>query len=164
MKYIKYEATGNSFVLVDSRSEGSCDYHDLAQKICSKDSGVGVDGLLYLENSDTADIFMRIVNPDGSEANMCGNGARVVVDYLQKSPIVIATKSGLVRGKIGIDGPMVELRVHSEAEPITFRDLEGIRVNTGVIHTSFLVDDVDKIKLNKIGKQIREMYDTNVNF
>ncbi|MGB3056911.1 MAG: diaminopimelate epimerase, partial [Candidatus Omnitrophota bacterium] len=78
--FTKVVASGNDFVIIDNRS-GELDTHDIdyssmARELCPRRFSVGADGLLVLENSDKADFRMRIINPDGSEVTMCGNGAR----------------------------------------------------------------------------------------
>ncbi len=98
--FIKLQATGNDFVLIDLRtkhpslsarphtpapllscSAGSClDYSILARTMCDRHFGVGSDGLLIVLDSEEADFRMRFFNPDGTE-DMCGNGTRCVVRY-----------------------------------------------------------------------------------
>ena len=84
IKFTKMVATGNDFVVTEVRSQKSevKNFSDLAEKICNRKYGVGADGLLVLEKSKKADIKMRIFNADGSEAEMCGNGARCAALYL----------------------------------------------------------------------------------
>jgi diaminopimelate epimerase len=80
MKFTKMQGTGNDFVVVDARDLGR-DWSKLAVAICDRHFGVGGDGLLLVRPSDDADLRMRIFNPDGSEAEMCGNGIRCFVKY-----------------------------------------------------------------------------------
>jgi len=84
MKFVKMQATGNDFILIDGRYIER-DLPWLAQPICNRHFGVGSDGLLLLLSSEVADFRMRMFNPDGSEAEACGNGLRCfgkyVVDY-----------------------------------------------------------------------------------
>ena len=83
MYFQKYEACGNDYVLVDSSVCGNLDWSRLAQEICKRRFSVGADGLLVVSPaaSDEAHARMRIFNPDGSEADMCGNGVRCVAKY-----------------------------------------------------------------------------------
>ena len=83
MYFQKYEACGNDYVLVDSSVCGNLDGSRLAQEICKRRFSVGADGLLVVSpaDSDVAHARMRIFNPDGSEADMCGNGVRCVAKY-----------------------------------------------------------------------------------
>lgn len=76
MKFVKMHGTGNDFVMVDGRGLQAQDWSTLAQQVCDRHFGVGADGLILLLPSDVADLRMRMWNPDGSEAEMCGNGIR----------------------------------------------------------------------------------------
>ena len=77
IKFTKAVATGNDFVIIDARYPLPVTrYPELARRLCDRKRGIGADGLLVLEKSKKADFKMRIFNPDGSEAEMCGNGSR----------------------------------------------------------------------------------------
>ncbi len=98
LNFTKMVASGNDFVIIDVRSQKSDvrNLRDLARKICDRKFGVGSDGLLVLEKSDVADVKMRIFNSDGSEAEMCGNGARCVSLWLKsKIPACPAGRKNL---------------------------------------------------------------------
>lgn len=83
MYFHKYEACGNDYVLVDSSVCGELDLSRLAKELCQRRFSVGADGLLVVSSaaSDEAHARMRVFNPDGSEADMCGNGIRCVAKY-----------------------------------------------------------------------------------
>ena len=95
VNFRKVVASGNDFVITELRAKNS-ELRNLAKEICNRKYGVGADGLLVLEKSKVADIKMRIFNPDGSEAEMCGNGARCVALYLGKPNVKIETRAGLI--------------------------------------------------------------------
>lgn len=102
MEFIKYQATGNDFILIDAIKMPSGDWQALAKAMCERHFGVGADGILLVLPSRKADYRMRIINPDGSEAETCGNGfrcfARYVVENKQKgrkSSITIETLAGI---------------------------------------------------------------------
>lgn len=79
MEFFKYEATGNDFIILDGTA-GSCDLApETARHLCERHTGIGADGILVLLPSESADIRMRVINADGSEAGMCGNGVRALV-------------------------------------------------------------------------------------
>lgn len=92
MKFIKMHGLGNDFVLIDFVRSGSeqvgfietKDLKAMAQKICLRRFGVGADGLVILLPGEKARVRMRIFNPDGSEAEMCGNAIRCVAAYLYR--------------------------------------------------------------------------------
>ena len=84
MKFSKLEATGNDFILVESREVSprrGYNWAELARAICHRHLGAGADGLIVVEGSRVADLKMRVFNPDGSEAEACGNGLRCFAKY-----------------------------------------------------------------------------------
>ena len=81
MNFIKMEATGNDFIVIDARDREE-DWPHLARAMCDRRLGVGADGLLLVLPSEIADFQMRIFNPDGSEAEACGNGLRCLIKYI----------------------------------------------------------------------------------
>ena len=80
MKFAKMQATGNDFILVDAHDIEQ-DWPRLAKAMCQRHFGVGADGLILLLPSKSADLCMRIFNPDGSEAEACANGLRCLARY-----------------------------------------------------------------------------------
>ena len=99
MYFHKYEACGNDYVLVDSSVCGELDWSRLAKELCQRRFSVGADGLLVVSSaaSDEAHARMRVFNPDGSEADMCGNGIRCVAKYFFTK--YIAAKYFIEKGK-----------------------------------------------------------------
>ncbi|MGZ4902381.1 MAG: diaminopimelate epimerase [Halobacteriota archaeon] len=99
--FVKMHGNGNDFIIVD-------EYHEVivkrkssfAAKACDRRFGIGADGVLFLLPSDDTDLKMRLFQPDGSEAEMCGNGIRCLVTYAidaghtKRGNIVVATKAG----------------------------------------------------------------------
>lgn len=80
MRFYKYQGLGNDYVLIDNLG-GEIEESrksSLAKELCDRRFGIGADGLLFAESGPT----MRIFNPDGSEAEMCGNGIRCFARYL----------------------------------------------------------------------------------
>ncbi len=105
MKFTKMQATGNDFVVVAPKKQ--LDWPKLAVAMCNRHFGVGADGLLLLSPSKAATFGMRMFNPDGSEAEACGNGLRCLVKYavdthLAKadSEMRVETMSGIRRAKV----------------------------------------------------------------
>lgn len=81
--FVKVVGSGNDFILVDNRGRSPRAHPAaLAKAWCDRKHGIGADGLLWIASSPRAQAHMRIFNPDGSEASMCGNGLRCVVWYL----------------------------------------------------------------------------------
>jgi len=100
MNFSKLQATGNDFILIDARKADQ-NWAALAQAICHRHFGVGADGLILVQNSGVADLKMRIFNPDGSEAEACGNGLRCFAKYgiergiVDKTDLTIETLAGI---------------------------------------------------------------------
>lgn len=173
--FTKMSASGNDFVIVKDRLRSKILHPQiLAKKICHRKYGVGADGLLLLGKSKLADIKMRIFNPDGSEAQMCGNGARCTALYLAKRNVNIETKAGIIISKI--NGNKVKIRLTNPKDikldiPIKFgsRNLKVNFINTGVPHIVIFVEGLDKIDAVDIGRFLRfhkkfAPKGTNVNF
>ena len=88
MKFTKYSGLGNDFILVNGFKEKIKDPFTAAQKLCDRHLGIGADGLVLVQPSETADLRMKIFNSDGSEAEMCGNGIRCFAKYLYDKKII----------------------------------------------------------------------------
>ncbi len=81
MNFTKMQGTGNDFILIET-SNTRRDWSQVAIAVCDRHYGVGGDGLLLVLPSDVADFQMRVFNPDGSEAEACGNGLRCLAGYI----------------------------------------------------------------------------------
>ena len=107
MKFTKMQGTGNDFILVKT-DDVKRNWSSLAIAICDRHFGVGGDGLLLVLPSAVADFQMRIFNPDGSEAEACGNGLRCLAKYVvdeelpgaKAQELSIETMSGIRRVKL----------------------------------------------------------------
>ncbi len=109
MKFTKMHGAGNDFIIVDNRRESipAEQMSALARRLCARRMSVGADGMMFLDAcGDTdADLTMRYFNADGSEGEMCGNGARCVSRFACERGFCeggeprIRTASGLVTGK-----------------------------------------------------------------
>ena len=139
MKFSKLQATGNDFILVDARNVEQ-DWVKLTQTMCQRHFGIGADGLILVQDSNIADLKMRIFNPDGSEAEVCGNGLRCFAKYAIERDITsyqlsvdsyqlkIETLSGIREAKAYMSGNKVKRvevnmgrpRLESEQIPVTF--------------------------------------------
>ena len=89
LPFWKMHGAGNDFVVAES-AEVDAPWSELAIRLCDRHMGVGADGLILVLPSDRADRRMRIFNPDGSEAEMCGNGVRVFAKYVLDRGLVDA--------------------------------------------------------------------------
>jgi len=174
--FTKLVATGNDFVLIEAKRLGKASINPvgLARNICDRKFGIGADGLLLLERSKKADVKMRIFNADGSEAEMCGNGARCVASYVGKTRLALETRAGIILSEVRKD--LVKIKL-TQPHGIRFdipikinnRGLKVNFINTGVPHAVIFVSGVDGIDVRTIGRLIRfhkrfAPAGTNVNF
>ena len=83
MNYTKYHALGNDYLVLDPKDASELPSEDAIVRICHRNFGLGSDGILYGPlQTDKADFGLRIMNPDGSEAEKSGNGLRIFARYL----------------------------------------------------------------------------------
>lgn len=103
LKFWKMHGLGNDYIVIDNTDEKlqRRNLGELAKNLCQRRFSVGADGLLLACKSKVADVKMRIFNPDGSEAEMCGNGIRCLAKFcyengiVQKSTFKIETLAGI---------------------------------------------------------------------
>ena len=157
INFTKMVASGNDFVVV--RALPGLRLAKLARRICDRKFGIGADGLLILEKSKKADIRMRIFNADGSEAQMCGNGARCVALYFGRK-LKIETKAGAIAAKVSKDNIQIRLTEPKGIKldiPIKLgtRALKVNFINTGVPHVVIFTQGLDAIEITALAKYIR---------
>ena len=87
MKFTKMQGAGNDYIYIDAR-ELDQDWPSLCRQMSDRHFGIGSDGIILIENSDVADLKMRMYNADGSEGEMCGNGIRCFAKYAIEHQIV----------------------------------------------------------------------------
>jgi diaminopimelate epimerase len=115
LPFAKYQGTGNDFLMVDGL-EGlpAIDWGAFARRWCDRHYGVGADGVILVLKGDTAPFAMRVINADGSEPEMCGNGLRCFVRYLADrglapvGPFPVETGAGTLRPEV-LDGGQVRV-------------------------------------------------------
>ncbi len=137
----KMHGARNDFIVVDARESPLADPVSAARTLCDRHAGIGADGLLLLESSGVADARMRVINADGSEAEMCGNGVRCVARYLdERAPSEshrIETLAGIMDAMIVERGATYRIRVAMPAPVLQTRPLpftDAIEVVTGNPH------------------------------
>lgn len=167
LRFVKVAGSGNDFVLVDGRRrKGPQPLGALARSWCDRKQGIGADGLLWIAPSRKADARMRIFNPDGSEAAMCGNGLRCVSWFLHerdhgKKRFRLETGAGLMETEVVQPGRIRIRMTAPRALHLGIRlTLQGTRyelhsVNTGVPHAVLRVRSLEGIDLSILGPRIR---------
>lgn len=162
----KMHGAGNDFILVDDRSL-AFPMRDAAfiARLCNRQRGIGSEGLLLIQPSAGADFRMRFLNPDGGEADMCGNGARCIARLAYELRIApadmrIQTAAGTVRAEIISGGVRLYLpepkdwRLHLSMR-WNEREIELHFVNTGVPHAVAVVPDLAAVDVPALGAAIR---------
>jgi diaminopimelate epimerase len=169
----KMHGLGNDFVVVDLRAGGVEIGPEGARNLADRRTGIGCDQVILLEKPQrpAAQVFMRIRNPDGSEAEACGNATRCIASLIGAETgdprVRIETIAGLLEADLGSDGlisvdmgeprtdwrdiPLAQeadtLRVDLTRGPLA----EPICTNIGNPHATFFVPDADAIDLAALG-------------
>jgi diaminopimelate epimerase len=177
----KYHGTGNDFVIVDA-AEDVPDRRGFAAVLCDRTIGIsdpasprtGADGVLFLSLEDQYNpprVVMTLVQPDGSVAAMCGNGARCAASWAVErtgaDEVMIDTPAGTRHAVIQDDTVTIEMGAPTFApadvpldrdEPLVEEEVGELvvtAVNTGVPHAVAVVDDVDAVDLEAVAPAIR---------
>ena len=186
-RFIKMHGLGNDFVVIDARDGALSLDPATARLIADRRRGVGCDQLILIEppRSGSADAFIRILNPDASEAGACGNGTRCVADLLMRESggrqVVIETVAGLLdAGRVGearVSVDMGAARLDWRDVPLARAcDTEHVDVVAGPLadpaccsmgnpHATFFVADADAVDLARLGPIIEHhpMFPDRVN-
>lgn len=176
LAFIKMHGLGNDFVILDGR-DGSLNLSQgVVRAISDRRTGVGCDQLIVMEpaHDNSADVFMRIYNPDGSQSGACGNATRCVASLIMKeageSHVIVETIAGLLDcenlggGLYRVDmGPVRQdwrdLPL-SKAQDTDNIDVEAgplknaVGVNVGNPHAVFIVNDAEAVDLATFGPVI----------
>jgi diaminopimelate epimerase len=182
--FVKMSGTGNDFVIIDHRDPfiPEADQSEFARIVCRRKFSVGGDGLILIENSETADFRWQFYNGDGSRAEMCGNGARCAARFAFEKKIAppsmrFETTAGEIEAFI-MDGPDESVKIRLTAPedlrlniPSAVGSVEQTLhfINTGVPHTVVLVKDAGDVPVGEWGREIRfhetfQPAGTNANF
>jgi len=175
---------GNDFIFFENPDNKELDYSALAIKLCHRQLAIGADGIIAVLPSEIADLRMRIINADGSEANMCGNAIRCFAKYAYERGLVKTTKfkietfAGIIIPEAIVEnGHVSTVRVNMgkpdirrEAIPMLGDETAAINVMLpigeneinitsilmGVPHTMIFVDDLDLVDVKGIGPTIEK--------
>lgn len=155
VSFSKMHGAGNDFILIDDRDESfPVDDHRGIAAMATRPDGIGCEGVIVLQKSAEADFKMRFFNPDGTEADLCGNGARCVAAFARA---VGAVSSDVMRFETAagfIDAEIVgpgKVKVSMPA-PRNFGD---DFVVAGVPHKIVPVENLAKTDVAAEGRRIR---------
>jgi len=184
MKFTKMHGLGNDFIFFENLDNIEMDYPAMAIRMCHRQLGIGADGIIAVLPSEVSDLRMRIINADGSEANMCGNAIRCYAKYAYERRLVksksfrIETFAGIIIPEVITENEkVVTVRVNmgnpnTERQfiPMLGDEKEAIQVPVqvgnhvfqltsllmGVPHTIVFVPDLNAIELEKTGRAIEK--------
>ena len=179
--FLKMHGLGNDFVVLDARTAALDLTPERRRIIADRRLGVGCDQLIVLEppTEREADVFMRIYNPDGGEAQACGNATRcvasVVMDERKTDQVTVQTVAGLLESQktgVGSNGLPV-ISVDMGLARLDWRDIpvreacdtkhmpvgigplqDPVGTNMGNPHATFFVDDAAAIPLGELGPKL----------
>jgi diaminopimelate epimerase len=179
--FLKMHGLGNDFVVLDARTAALDLTPERRRVIADRRLGVGCDQLIVLEppTEREADVFMRIYNPDGGEAQACGNATRcvasVVMDERKTDLVTVQTVAGLLESQktgVGSNGLPV-ISVDMGLARLDWRDIpvreacdtnhmpvgigplqDPVGTNMGNPHATFFVDDAAAIPLGELGPKL----------
>ena len=183
MKFVKMHGAGNDFVIIDGEKEVIAEQSlpSLSRHICDRQLGIGGDGIILVLPSRVANFKMRMFNPDGSEAEMCGNGIRCFAKYVHDREMhkdvvmTVETLGGIKTLKLNAAGGRVRTvrvdmgepkllrseipmkgkneRVIAEPLKVQGKKYEITCVSMGNPHCVTFVDRVDEYPVAKIGPE-----------
>lgn len=176
--FVKMVGAGNDFIVIEPNVK--LNYTAFTKAVCNRHMGIGADGVLILDKSKKSDFLMRIINADGSEAEMCGNGARCMAAYIvakhapKKKFFGMETLAGEILAEAKGEEATVRLSNPKGYEPNIDIKVDGRKmtvhyIDTGVPHVIVFVEGLQEVDVNTLGRVIRNHQrfaprGTNVNF
>lgn len=169
-RFAKMHGLGNDFAIFDARETAIAMPPARVRRLADRRTGIGCDQLIVLEASATADLFMRIYNPDGSESAACGNATRCVAALIG-AQARIETRAGILTATATADGVAVDMGVprftwsdiplsmpmDTSDMPVGWGPLERpSAVSMGNPHVIFFVADADAVPLEHLGPEIEQ--------
>lgn len=179
--FTKMNGAGNDFILMDNRDRTIHLTKEKVVQLCQRQRGIGADGILLLIPCDSgkADWAWQFYNSDGSEADMCGNGARCFARFVQRLlniEIGFSFETGAGVIVAAFDGDQVSINLTTPKDEKLGEEVATSRgetiihsLNTGVPHAVIFVSDADQAMVQEQGREIRfhhhfQPKGTNVNF
>lgn len=177
--FTKLSGAGNDFIVIDNRALAIHLTPLQINKLCTRRTGIGADGLILIEPSPTCSFSMKYHNADGFLGSMCGNGGRCAVYFASTIGIPAASGNAYTFEANGnrydawvLGEENVKLKMLAPQGFKENLDLEGeqcFALNTGSPHAIIYISDLDAVDVNEKGSAIRHRTDffpdgTNVNF
>jgi diaminopimelate epimerase len=164
--FTKMAGAGNDFILVNNvKNPVHLEWQSFAIRSCTLKTGIGADGVIVLGEDTDTDFTFRIFNADGSEAEMCGNGARCAALFahqqgIAKTPMRFKTLAGTIGARIDGEDVAIEMTEPFGLETdiaidVLDRRLIAHFINTGVPHAIIFTDALDNEPVADLGRAIR---------
>ena len=164
--FTKMAGAGNDFILVNNvKNPVHFDWQAFAIRSCTLKTGIGADGVIVLGEDTDTDFTFRIFNADGSEAEMCGNGARCAALFahqqgIAKSPMRFKTLAGTIGARIDGEDVAIEMTEPFGLETdiaidVFDKHLITHFINTGVPHAIIFSDAIENEPVADLGRAIR---------
>ena len=157
IEFYKYQGTGNDFIMIDDREkEFDITDNDLITALCERRMGIGADGLILLRKHESLDFEMIYFNSDGKQSSMCANGGRCIIDFAQMLEMIedestFMAIDGEHKGRLMDDGIYLQMQDVKDIKGVG----DGLVLNTGSPHYIEMVDELEYIDVNKVGRKIR---------
>jgi diaminopimelate epimerase len=167
--FSKMHGAGNDFIVIDNR-RSRLDTDDLIRQtpaLCERRIGVGADGLLILESSDTHAYTMIYRNADGSDAGMCGNGGRCVAAFAIRAGAADHHRFTCHGRTYEAEAVGAGIRIRFPFAVTIDETADGFRIDTGTDHLVVPVEAdrlTDEAWLIETGRILRHRHNANVNF
>ncbi|MCE5276173.1 MAG: diaminopimelate epimerase [Syntrophaceae bacterium] len=166
VSFTKMSGAGNDFIMITNmHSRLELDWPTFAVKYCTARTGIGADGVILLEPDEDTDFAFRIFNADGSEAEMCGNGARCAAALALDQAIAgesmhFRTLAGIIEARCSGTDTAIRMTDPSRVENRVTLDMDGVReivhfINTGVPHAIVFTDRIEEAAVEAVGRAIR---------
>lgn len=166
--FTKMHGAGNDFVLIDDRA-GTFPAHDhiLLAMLAAPRTGIACEGVILVQKSSVADFRMAFFNPDGTEADLCGNGARCVAAFAREIGMVSSpamtfeTRAGLVDAEVSANGlvrvwmPEPKNRRYGLQVKVGDKFVAGDYVEAGVPHFIVPCESVASVDVEGLGRALR---------
>ena len=166
--FTKMHGAGNDFVLIDDRA-GTFPVHDhiLLALLATPRTGIACEGVILVQKSSVADFRMVFFNPDGTEADLCGNGARCVAAFAREIGVVTSpamtfeTRAGLVDAEVSPNGavkgwmPEPKNRRYGLQVKVGDTFVAGDYVEAGVPHFIVPCESVASVDVEGLGRALR---------
>ena len=167
--YVKSHGLGNDYIVIDPAKVPFAVTPEAVRIICDRHRGVGSDGVLLVSPADGADFGVRIFNPDGSEAEKSGNGARIFAKFLRDhgytdlDRFTLHTPGGRVSCILGHEeGRVAEVTVDmgkARFDPLDAIEVDGRRmevtsVSMGNPHCVVIVPELADVDVQALGPKI----------